>query len=69
MVQGILIGFIIWFVVSLVVLSGYGRSNMIGKTTNAEHLAILLVCLPATLLLCIVALGTEIIEFLGEKTR
>lgn len=67
--EEIICGILFWFIVSFVVLLNYGRSDIIGKTTNSEHLAILLVCLPATIVICIMSLGTEIIDFLRNQLR
>lgn len=67
--DGFILGIFLWFIVSFTVLLNYGRSDKIGKTTNPEHLAILLVCLPATIVICIMSLGTEIIDFLRNQLR
>lgn len=67
--EEIICGIIIWFIVSLIVLLNYGRSKIIGKTSDPEHMAILLVCLPATIVITIVLLGAEIIEFIREQLR
>ena len=67
--EEIMVGIIIWFVVSLIILLNYGRSKIIGKTTDPEHMAILLVCLPATVVITIVSLGAEILEFIRDSIR
>lgn len=60
---------ILWFLVSFTVLMSYGKSSLAENVSNPAHLAILLICLPATLVVVIVSLGVEIIDFIKERIK
>ena len=67
MIEGIILLILFWLIGSLLILLNYGRSDMIEKTSNTVHLAILLVCLPATIMICIISLAIEIKAIIQKK--
>lgn len=69
MLTEILIIILVWLLFGLTYLLIYGSSNRIVETTLWEHIAILIICLPATIFMFIFYMIFVIYSYIVDRKK